>query len=204
MSPCHVSAWASSFKTRVSYRYIVSFLLDSSVGLLVIYACIRLTVKLADKWKWRYLYFGEYGWYFKSHPSYMSLWDKSTHFLKQGNPPSAKAWAAQSGVYMGIMVVEKILITFLVQLEFWDKVFSFINLSIHLWKKLEHTLCLFEIGSRSDSLSHNRPKGCHYCSSAGDTFLRQRNSSTNYATRYASELLRASFSIAGSYVLGDG
>jgi hypothetical protein len=42
-------------------RYIVSFLLDSSVGLLVIYGCIRLTVKLADKWKWRYLYFGEYG-----------------------------------------------------------------------------------------------------------------------------------------------
>ncbi len=42
-------------------RYIVSFLLDSSVGLLVIYGCIRLTVKLADKWKWCYLYFGEYG-----------------------------------------------------------------------------------------------------------------------------------------------
>ncbi|XP_057370634.1 store-operated calcium entry regulator STIMATE-like [Daphnia carinata] len=79
--------------------YIVSFLLDSSVGLLVIYACIRLTVKLADKWKWQYLYFGEYG-----------------------NPASAKAWAAQSGVYMGIMVVEKVLITILVQLEFWDKV----------------------------------------------------------------------------------
>lgn len=39
-----------------------------------------------------------------------------------GNPPSAKAWAAQSGIYMAIMVVEKVLITFLIQLEFWDKV----------------------------------------------------------------------------------
>lgn len=79
--------------------YLVSFLLDSSVGLLVIYACIRLTVKLSEHFNWRYLYFGEYG-----------------------NPASAKAWAAQSGVYMGIMVVEKVMITALVQLEFWDKV----------------------------------------------------------------------------------
>ena len=41
--------------------YIVSFLLDSSVGLLVIYTCIRLTVKLSEHFSWRYLYFGEYG-----------------------------------------------------------------------------------------------------------------------------------------------
>ena len=69
---CHYSNVPSlifSYLTWVSFRYIVSFLLDSSVGLLVIYACIRLTVKLADKWKWRYLYFGEYGWYFKIYLS---------------------------------------------------------------------------------------------------------------------------------------
>ena len=43
------------------YRYLVSFLLDSSVGLLVIYAGIRITVALADKYDWKYLYFGIYG-----------------------------------------------------------------------------------------------------------------------------------------------
>lgn len=47
--------------TLTHFRYIVSFLLDSSVGLLVIYACIRLTVRLADRFKWPNLYFGEYG-----------------------------------------------------------------------------------------------------------------------------------------------
>lgn len=103
-------------------RYIVSFLLDSSVGLLVIYACIRLTVKLADKWKWQYLYFGEYGTTFIVHFTCKLSVINLFPLFKQGNPPSAKAWAAQSGVYMGIMVIEKILITFLVQLEFWDKV----------------------------------------------------------------------------------
>ena len=44
-----------------SHRYIVSFLLDSSVGLLVIWAGIRLTIKLSERYGWKYLYFGEYG-----------------------------------------------------------------------------------------------------------------------------------------------
>lgn len=93
--PC----WCLSDCVRCFARYLVSFLLDSSVGLLVIYAGIRLTTRLADKYHWKYLYFGVYG-----------------------SPPSARAWAAQSGVYMGIMVIEKILITILIQLQFWDQV----------------------------------------------------------------------------------
>jgi len=90
---------AVSFNGDPCTWYIVSFLLDSSVGLLVIWAGIRLTIRFSEKYKWKHLYFGEYG-----------------------NPPDVKAWAAQSGAYMGIMVVAKILITILIQLEFWDKV----------------------------------------------------------------------------------
>ena len=106
---------------------------------------------------------------------------RSIHpFLIQGNPPSAKAWAAQSGVYMGIMVVEKILITILVQLKFWDKVLRLDNY-LSTCKYLRKICICIITGSRSDSLSNHRPKGCHYCSSAGDTFLRQRNSISYYA-----------------------
>jgi len=87
--------------------YLVSFLLDSSVGLLVIYAGIRSTLFFAEKYKLKLLFFGEYG-----------------------SPPSARAWAAQTGVYMGIMITEKILITLLVQLKFWDQVRDLILLPI--------------------------------------------------------------------------
>jgi len=41
--------------------YLVSFLLDSSVGLLVIYAGIRSTLFFAEKYKLKLLFFGEYG-----------------------------------------------------------------------------------------------------------------------------------------------
>lgn len=39
-----------------------------------------------------------------------------------GRPPSARAWAHQCGLYVGIMVVEKIIITGLLGLQFWARV----------------------------------------------------------------------------------
>ncbi|XP_065585000.1 store-operated calcium entry regulator STIMATE-like isoform X1 [Artemia franciscana] len=109
---------ASTFSGDPCTWYLVSFLLDSSVGLLVIYAGIRLTIYLAERNRWEYLIFGEYG-----------------------SPPSPFAWSCQCAIYMSIMGVEKILITGLIQLEFWDSVREWI-LSPITNPKLEIALVL--------------------------------------------------------------
>lgn len=46
--------------------------------------------------------------------------------LFSGKPPSMNAWIAQCCVYIGLMVIVKIFITLLIQLEFWDHVSDFI------------------------------------------------------------------------------
>lgn len=83
--------------------YIINFLLDSSIGLFIIYIGIRLSQYLAKKKHWEAINFGEYG-----------------------KPPSMNAWIAQCCVYIGLMVIVKIFITLLIQLEFWDHVSDFI------------------------------------------------------------------------------
>ncbi|XP_013790723.1 store-operated calcium entry regulator STIMATE-like [Limulus polyphemus] len=83
--------------------YIVSFLLDSSVGLFIIYVGIRLTQYFARKNSCNKIVFGEYG-----------------------IPPQINAWLAQCGMYVVIVLVEKLLITLLIQLHFWESVREFI------------------------------------------------------------------------------
>lgn len=79
--------------------YIVSFLLDSSVGLFIIFVGIRSSQWLAKVKGWSAFNFGEYG-----------------------KPPHWRAWLGQCGVYITIMVIEKILITCIIQLDFWNDV----------------------------------------------------------------------------------
>lgn len=83
--------------------YIVSFLLDSSIGLFIIFIGIRLTQHFARKKGWHYIVFGEYG-----------------------DPPKMNAWLAQSGMYVIIVILEKMVITLLIQLPFWKSVRAFI------------------------------------------------------------------------------
>ncbi|KAF4518850.1 hypothetical protein B566_EDAN006701 [Ephemera danica] len=84
-------------------QYIISFLLDSSLGLCIIYAGIRASQFLARLKHWDAINFGEYG-----------------------KPPAVHAWLTQCGLYVALMVLEKILVTLLVQLRFWDDVRHFI------------------------------------------------------------------------------
>lgn len=44
-------------------RYIINFLLDSSIGLLIIYIGIRISQYLARAKRWESINFGEYGMY---------------------------------------------------------------------------------------------------------------------------------------------
>ena len=39
-----------------------------------------------------------------------------------GTPPLAQAWLVQSVVYVGIMIVEKLLVSALIQLDIWDTI----------------------------------------------------------------------------------
>lgn len=88
--------------------YIVSFLLDSSVGLAFIFAGIRLTQHVSRRRGWNLLVFGEYG-----------------------KPPDKRAWLAQGALYVLLMLCEKALSTLVVQLPFWDQVRLFIMSPIH-------------------------------------------------------------------------
>lgn len=83
--------------------YFISFLLDSTAGLLVIYLGLKLTQVLAHRYACKSLFFGEYG-----------------------EPPQCNAWVGQTGLYIIVMIVEKLLMTFLVLPSFWAEVRKFI------------------------------------------------------------------------------
>ncbi|KAJ3648224.1 hypothetical protein Zmor_020043 [Zophobas morio] len=83
--------------------YLINFLLDSSMGLLIIFTGIRFCQYLSRKKGWDAINFGEYG-----------------------KPPSANAWLAQCCLYVGLMAIVKVSITLFMQLDFWDGVKNFI------------------------------------------------------------------------------
>ncbi|VDH94441.1 store-operated calcium entry regulator STIMATE-like [Mytilus galloprovincialis] len=83
--------------------YVVSFLLDSTIGLVVIYIGLKITQFIVDRYKCESLKFGEYG-----------------------SPPKCNAFIGQCGLYILVMIVEKILMTLLISFHFWKDVRKFI------------------------------------------------------------------------------
>lgn len=82
------------------FSYIISFLLDSSIGLLLLWLLIRLIEWIAVRYNYRYLVFGEYG-----KPK-----------------PVLKYWLIQCLAYIVIVLIEKIVITLLLWFDFWDHI----------------------------------------------------------------------------------
>lgn len=76
--------------------YLINFLLDATLGMLVIWAAIRLVAKLVEHKQWTLLTFGEYG-----------------------DPPQAAAWLGQCGVYLLIMVLEKGVVSLVLLVPGW-------------------------------------------------------------------------------------
>ncbi|KAK2187781.1 hypothetical protein NP493_154g02000 [Ridgeia piscesae] len=99
--------------------YIVSFLLDSTVGLLVIYVGLRISQVIVVKKGWNHLRLGEYG-----------------------DPPQATAWFGQCVIYIIVMFVEKFLMSLLVLFDFWKKVRQLIMSPIRS-PKLELVIVMF-------------------------------------------------------------
>ncbi|XP_060886482.1 transmembrane protein 110, like [Labrus mixtus] len=78
--------------------YLMNFLLDATLGMLVIWLAVKLTSKLVEYKCWTLLMFGEYG-----------------------DPPQAAAWLGQCGIYLLIMVLEKGVISLVLLVPGWSK-----------------------------------------------------------------------------------
>ncbi|XP_047245784.1 transmembrane protein 110, like isoform X1 [Girardinichthys multiradiatus] len=78
--------------------YLMNFLLDATLGMLVIWVAVKLVFRLVEHKQWSLLLFGEYG-----------------------DPPQAAAWLGQCGVYLLIMVLEKGVITLVLLVPGWSK-----------------------------------------------------------------------------------
>ncbi|XP_061570294.1 transmembrane protein 110, like [Cololabis saira] len=78
--------------------YLMNFLLDATLGMLVIWLAVKLVSKLVEHKQWTLLMFGEYG-----------------------DPPQAAAWLGQGGVYLLIMVLEKGVISLVLLVPGWSQ-----------------------------------------------------------------------------------
>ncbi|KAK9876175.1 hypothetical protein WA026_011293 [Henosepilachna vigintioctopunctata] len=112
---------AGQYKGDPCTWYFINFLLDSSLGLLIIFIGIRTAQSLSRKKGWSAINFGEYG-----------------------KPPSTSAWLIQCFLYIGLMMVVKVSITLFMQLNFWDNVKDFILYPIKN-QNLEVTLVMLII-----------------------------------------------------------
>lgn len=79
--------------------YLVSFLLDSTVGLLLIFLLLNMVARLVSRFDIKALRSGEYGDPFQLH-----------------------YWLAQCGVYLAVMLVEKLIVGPLIAFHFWSEV----------------------------------------------------------------------------------
>ncbi|CAB1353500.1 unnamed protein product [Coregonus sp. 'balchen'] len=78
--------------------YLINFLLDASLGMLLIYAGVRAVSAIIEWRQWDALRFGEYG-----------------------EPGQCTAWAGQCALYILIMMFEKVLIILVLLLPQWKK-----------------------------------------------------------------------------------
>ena len=80
--------------------YVINFLLDSTIGLFIIFVGIRLCQYIARTRHIEQLNFGNYS--------------------------APKSWVYQTWIYVGLMAVIKLITTLFIQMEFWDNVKDFV------------------------------------------------------------------------------
>ncbi|XP_067110161.1 transmembrane protein 110, like isoform X2 [Osmerus mordax] len=82
--------------------YLMNFLLDATLGMLVIWAGVKVVSKVVEHKQYTLLIFGEYG-----------------------DPPQAAAWLGQCCVYLLIMVLEKSMVSVVLLIPGWTKSIMF-------------------------------------------------------------------------------
>uniref|UniRef100_A0A3Q1F1A7 STIM activating enhance n=1 Tax=Acanthochromis polyacanthus TaxID=80966 RepID=A0A3Q1F1A7_9TELE len=92
--------------------YLINFLLDASLGMLLIYAGVRAVSAIVEWRQWDSLRFGEYG-----------------------EPIQCTAWLGQCILYILIMVFEKVLIMLVLLIPQWKKALMFWVVDNFLMKK---------------------------------------------------------------------
>uniref|UniRef100_A0A674F7Q6 Transmembrane protein 110, like n=1 Tax=Salmo trutta TaxID=8032 RepID=A0A674F7Q6_SALTR len=81
--------------------YLINFLLDATLGVLVIWAGVKVVSRIVEYKQFTLLTFGEYG-----------------------DPPQAAAWLGQCGVYLLIMVLEKSVVSLVLLIPGWTNLQS--------------------------------------------------------------------------------
>ncbi|XP_038852626.1 transmembrane protein 110, like isoform X2 [Salvelinus namaycush] len=81
--------------------YLMNFLLDATLGMLVIWAGVKVVSRIVEYKQFTLLTFGEYG-----------------------DPPQAAAWLGQCGVYLLIMVLEKSVVSLVLLIPGWTNLQS--------------------------------------------------------------------------------
>ena len=102
------------------FSYLVSFLLDSTVGLLLIYLLLKAVAWLVNRFQITPLRSGEYGMF---HLPFTLHLDFSVCIcVTAGKPFRPHYWLAQCSVYLVVMLVMKLIVGPLVAFKFWKEV----------------------------------------------------------------------------------
>ena len=110
--------------------YLVSFLLDSTVGLLIIFLLLKAVAWLVSAFDLSPLRSGVYGkirvlsCMHNVAPCvflYTAITSPSAA-LPAGSPFKLHYWLAQTGVYLAVMLLEKLMVGPLIAFSFWRKV----------------------------------------------------------------------------------
>nr|XP_035131709.2 store-operated calcium entry regulator STIMATE isoform X2 [Callithrix jacchus] len=108
--------------------YLINFLLDATVGMLLIYVGVRAVSVLVEWQQWESLRFGEYG-----------------------DPLQCGAWVGQCALYIVIMVFEKSVVFIVLLILQWKKALMFWVVDNFLMRKGKTKAKLEERGANQDS-----------------------------------------------------
>lgn len=99
--------------------YVINFLLDSTIGLLIVFIGIRLCQFFAYYKQWPAINFGVYGKFLSNLliPQNCCL---SFYFFSISDAP--RSWRYQTCIYIGLMALVKLSTSLFIQWKFWDSV----------------------------------------------------------------------------------
>ncbi|KAI2659339.1 Store-operated calcium entry regulator STIMATE [Labeo rohita] len=113
--------------------YLINFLLDATLGMLVIYGGVKAVSAVVEWRQWDSLRFGEYG-----------------------EPVQCSAWAGQCALYILIMMFEKVMIMLVLLIPQWKKALMFWVVDNFLMKKGRTKAKLEEREAEDDPRGNNK------------------------------------------------
>ena len=103
---------------RMTCRYFLNVMLDSTLGLGIMYLLLKMSSRLIARKGWVLLYSGEYG-----RPPQVKV--RTCHEPKSINHSLTQAWLSQMVVYLLIALMEKASMSLFMLVPFWQSVREF-------------------------------------------------------------------------------